>query len=374
MFSTTSLHFPAFITIVMKFVIFSFILMVFNSQLVYGQFSAPKYSNEFLSIGVGARGIALSSTQVASVNDVTSGYWNPAGLVQIQDKYQGSLMHSEYFAGIAKYDYVGFATKVDSVSAASVTAIRFGVDDIPDTRFLFDANGAIDYGAVQFFSAADYGFLLSYARRNVLLEGLNVGGSAKIIYRSVGKFATAWGFGFDLGAQYTLGEWELGAAIKDVTGTFNAWFINSDLLEDVFAQTGNEIPYNSVEVTLPRLLFGGTRSFEIIDSVASIRALAELDVTFDGKRNALLKSNFASINPHLGLEADYKRIVFLRFGLGGIQQIKDFDGSKNWMMQPNFGIGVIIKGIQIDYALTDVFDSSDALFSNIFSLTFAINK
>ena len=38
---------------------------------------APKYSNEFLSIGVGARALAMSNTQVSFVNDGTAGYWNP---------------------------------------------------------------------------------------------------------------------------------------------------------------------------------------------------------------------------------------------------------------------------------------------------------
>ena len=40
-----------------------------------------KYSNEFLNIGAGARGLAMGSAQVASVNDGTAGYWNPAGLL-----------------------------------------------------------------------------------------------------------------------------------------------------------------------------------------------------------------------------------------------------------------------------------------------------
>ena len=44
---------------------------------------APKYSNEFLSIGVGARSLALSGAVVAGNNGVYSGYWNPAAMVSI---------------------------------------------------------------------------------------------------------------------------------------------------------------------------------------------------------------------------------------------------------------------------------------------------
>ena len=61
-----------------------------------------KYSNEFLNIGAGARGLGMGSAQVASVQDGTAGYWNPAGLVNVQDNIQVNLMHSEYFDGIGK--------------------------------------------------------------------------------------------------------------------------------------------------------------------------------------------------------------------------------------------------------------------------------
>ncbi|MEM9982244.1 MAG: hypothetical protein AAF734_07095, partial [Bacteroidota bacterium] len=170
------------------------------SQSLLAQ-NTPKYSNEFLNIGVGARALGMASAQTAVANDVTAGYWNPAGLLNIEDKYQGTLMHAEYFAGIAQYDYLAFATPVDSNSHIGVSIIRFGVDDIPDTRFLYDINGAINYNNITFFSSADYAFLLSYARRSNLIKGLQLGANFKIVHRQAGDFATAWGFGLDAGAQ-----------------------------------------------------------------------------------------------------------------------------------------------------------------------------
>ena len=102
----------------------------------------------FLNIGAGARGLAMGSAQVASVEDGTAGYWNPAGLVGIKDYPQVSLMHSEYFAGIAKYEYLGLVAKVDATRALAFSFIRFAVDDIPDTTELVDASGAINYDAI----------------------------------------------------------------------------------------------------------------------------------------------------------------------------------------------------------------------------------
>ena len=78
---------------------------------------APKYSNEFLTIGVGARSLGMGYSHVAAVNDVTAGYWNPAGLLGVRGDLQVGAMHSEYFAGIAKYDYIAIA-KVGTRQAA----------------------------------------------------------------------------------------------------------------------------------------------------------------------------------------------------------------------------------------------------------------
>ena len=92
-----------------------------------------KYSNEFLKLGVGAKGLALANTQTAMSNDATSGYWNPAGLAFVEKNYQLSLMHAEYFASIAKYDYLAISARIDEHQAVGMSVLRFGVDGIPNT-------------------------------------------------------------------------------------------------------------------------------------------------------------------------------------------------------------------------------------------------
>src|ERR1044071_7041881 len=72
-----------------------------------------KYSNEFLNIGAGARGLAMGGAQAASVKDGTAGYWNPAGLTGVQDFPSVNLMHASYFSNIAKYDYGSVAVPVN---------------------------------------------------------------------------------------------------------------------------------------------------------------------------------------------------------------------------------------------------------------------
>lgn len=334
---------------------------------------APKYSNEFLSIGVGAKALGMSNSFVANSDDVTSGYWNPAGLLGIKSNMQVSMMHSEYFAGIAKYDYFGWATRPDSASAVGISMVRFAVDDIPNTTQLIDAEGNIDYDRITTFSAADYGFLISYARV-APWKNLRYGGNVKVIRRKVGDFAGAWGFGFDLGAQLDIKSWKMGAVLRDATSTFNAWSFNlTDDMKDVFLQTGNELPSNGLELTLPRLLTGLYRKFDINEKF-SVASEVDLDFTFDGKRNTLIRSNAVSIDPHAGIEAGFKNIVFLRLGAGNFQHSYDILGQRQMTFQPNLGVGLKLKTFSLDYALTDLGDRSVALYSNVFSLKVDINK
>lgn len=339
---------------------------------VLAQSNTPKYSNEFLAIGVNARALGMANAFTSVGSDVSAGYWNPSALVELKYKYDVSVMHAQYFAGIANYDYLAFATKLDSVSSLGISVIRFGVDDIPDTRFLYDANGALNYDNIRFFSSADYAFLFSYARKLNWLGGVNAGGNAKIIYRHAGNFATAWGYGLDLSLSKSFGQLQLACMLKDITGTFNSWSHNTELIADIYTQTNNVIPENSIEITLPRMIFGTSYTFAIKEKFSLLLAL-DLETTFDGKRNTLIKSNTVSIDPKFGIEAGYLSKFFLRFGAGQFQEIENFDRSTSMVYQPNFGVGVVIQNFNIDYAITDIGDQAETPYSHVISLKLGFN-
>lgn len=339
----------------------------------YSQATAPKYSNEFLAIGVGARALGMSNAFTAVVDDVTGGYWNPAALTGISSDLQLAGMHANYFANIAQYDYVSAGKALDSLSAASFSLIRFGVDNIPNTIDLIDADGNINYDRITAFSAADYAFMFSYARK-LGIPGLTLGGTAKVIYRQVGDFANAFGFGLDAALTYDMGPWRFAAVGRDITGTWNAWNMTLDQnTRQTFLLTGNEIPENSMEVTLPRIVFGVARTFNVADKFSVLTAL-DMNVTTDGRRNTVISGNPFSVDPAFGLELGYDNTVFIRGGVGNMQYITEMNGDRPLTFQPNIGIGLRIKSIYLDYALTDIGDQSAALYSNIFSLKINIFK
>lgn len=335
---------------------------------------APVYSNEFLAIGAGARAQAMGNTFIATVNDVYGIYWNPAGLAGIESDIQLGLKHSEYFAGIANYDFGGVGIKLKDSAALGIGVIRFGVDDIPNTIFLVQPDGSVDYSKVTSFGVADYAVFISYGRT---IKNLKVGGSVKVIHRNVGPFAEAWGFGLDAGMQYDLGKFTLAAMARDISSTWNAWsFSFTDAEKDVFLATGNEIPENSVEVTLPRLILGGAYKTDIGENF-SLNSEVNVDLTFDGKRNTLVKTDFMSLDPHLGLEFGFKNMVFLRAGLGNIQRETSFDPGESQeftSFQPNAGVGLKIKALSVDYAFSDLSNQSIVPYSHIISLRFDIGK
>lgn len=339
--------------------------------LVTSAAHAQKYSNEFLAIGVGARAHGMAGAQTALTNDVTSAYWNPAGLTQIKAPIQIGLMHAEWFVGVAQYDYLSFAKTVDAEkgSAIALSIIRLGIDNIPYTINLLNEDGTVNYDNVTSFSAADYAVMGSYARR-LRNPAISVGGTVKVIRRVIGTFGSSWGFGADFGAQYRKGRWMVGAMGRDITTTFNAWsFDLTEKEKKVYQQTNNEIPVSSTEITRPRFELGAAYKASL-GSKTTLTPACDLVFTTDGQRNVLVSGKTLNMDPRIGLEANYNEFVQLRLGAGNFQRVKeDFDPNKKRLtLQPNFGIGLSLGRFQIDYALTDIGNVSQVQYSHIFSV------
>jgi hypothetical protein len=340
-----------------------------------------KYSNEFLNIGAGARGLGMGAAQAASVTDGTSGYWNPAALTGVENDPSVSLMHASYFDNIGKYDYASVAIPVnDNKRTIGLSVLRFAVDDIPNTLFLVEPDGSINYGNITSFSSADYAFLFSFAQKIKDEENFKTsfGANAKVIYRQVGHFATAWGFGIDAGFKMEKDRWSLGIVAKDLTTTFNAWsFHFTEKEKEVLYLTKNDIPVKSTEMTAPRITVGTSYNFPIGNNV-NLLAEADMDFTFDGKRNTVISGNPVSADPHAGLELSVKNVFFVRAGIYNFQKaLADGDTTnqkKVWIYQPSLGAGFKINNVTIDYAFSNLANQSNPLYTHIFSLKFNLHK
>lgn len=359
----------------------SFILLFVS--LIIGISSAEaqdrKFVNEFLNIGVGAKSLSMFGAVTAKTDDISAAYWNPAGLLNIEAPFQVSAMHSEWFAGIAQYDYLAFGKKLgkDKNSFGSVSLIRMGVDNIPNTFNLVSQGGKIvDYDQITQFSAADYALIISYAKK--AFGNISVGGSTKIIYRQIGQFGSAWGFGFDFGTQMKFKNISVGIMGRDITSTFMAWSFNfTDKEKDILLATGNEIPKSSIEYALPKII-AGVAYEGFLGKSKNISYLLELDANLstDGRRAGLISSNYLDITPAMGFELGYKKKVYLRAGMGNLQRVLvDITGKQApFEFQPNVGVGLKLGRLHLDYALSNVGELSSSLYSHIFSLSLDLIK
>jgi hypothetical protein len=296
------------------------------SSGVYGATGVGKYAGEFIALGVGGRALGMGGAFVALANDVTAGYWNPAGLSRITYP-QFALMHDEQFGSLVNYDYGAVALPFGAHSSLGLSVIRLGVDDIPDTRNAgIDANGNLTYDPNQFsridpsrvtyFNAADWAFYFTYAKKES--DDFSYGANLKIIRRELGE-NSATGIGLDLGVWYTpLENVQLGANFQDVTTTFLAW------------DTGRN------ELISPTLKVG---SAYFIDAFGGRFAPAlDFDIRFENRRYASTAHlGPVSFDLHSGMEFQFKNIVALRIGYSDVKQL-------------TLGTGVQLPKLAIDYS------------------------
>lgn len=291
-----------------------------------------KYAGEFLSLGAGARASALGGAVVATVGDVTSGYYNPAGLMALTNG-QIAYNHSKLFISDINYDFGAFAIPWDDRQSFGISFVRLGVDNIPRTEaYRVLPNGEIEiinseqYDPTtdrtyikNYFNYASYALYFSYAKR--YNERLTYGANVKLIHNGA-RYASANGLGFDIGMQYAASpEWVLGATVQDLTGTMVAW------------NTGKR------EWITPSIKIGAAyRWFVGDDHVLS--PMMDIQHYFENRQYAShIHLGSWSADFHTGLEYQFKRRVFLRAGYNEINA---------WTM----GTGVKLGLFQFDYAYT----------------------
>lgn len=311
-----------------------------------GGTSIGKYAGEFIAIGVGGRALGLGGAYTALANDVTAGYWNPAGLSQLNYP-QISLMHDERFGNLVNYDYGAVGLPMGPSASVAFSAIRLGVDGIHDSRQggWTDKNGngipeadEVDPSKNTYFNAADWAIFLSYAKRHS--EDFSYGANVKIIRREVAE-ATATGIGFDIGVQYrATHDFIVGVNFQDITTTLVAW------------STGTN------ELISPTLKVGSAYFIEALGG--RFAPAIDTDIRFENRRYA---SNIhigpVSFDVHSGIEFDFRNIVALRLGYSDIGSL-------------NLGAGVHLPKFNIDYSFSKFDAVSQLGNTHRISLTFTL--
>ncbi|RPI05788.1 MAG: PorV/PorQ family protein [Ignavibacteriae bacterium] len=308
------------------------VLIVLTGQDAWPQ-QVAKYAGEFLSIGVGGRALGLGGAYSALANDASAGYWNPAALGRINYP-EAMVMHDERFGSLLNYDFGAVAYPSSANATFGVSVMRLGVDGIPDTRNawedrnnngLFDSGDYINPDKIVYFNSADWAVYFTYAQRSS--SSLMVGFNLKILRRTMAEFS-ATGVGFDVGILYAPSDrWFLAANAQDITTTLVAWSSGTN------------------ELISPTLKLGTTYFIDLFGG--RFAPTADVDVRFENRRFASVAHlGPVSVDPHVGLEFDFKSSVALRVGYNDVKQI-------------TLGAGIHLRKLDIDYSFAQFNKEND---------------
>lgn len=251
-----------------------------------------KFAGDPFHLGVGGRALGMGGAYSAICDDVTAGFWNPAGLTGLQNR-QVVFMHSETFGSLLNHDYIAFSTPLgspDHQAYGGLTLTRLGGGGIKLTEWDYNLNRPV---VVKESGHADYQLLVSYAINKT--DNLRLGASAKFIYRDIAD-NSAYGLGADIGVQYLANEMFIaGLMIRDATTTLLSYDTGTD------------------ESIYPTVVPGIGARKQMGDFM--LVAAFDADVNFENYRETgQYWSGSISADTRFGFEAGYQDVIFGRIG------------------------------------------------------------
>ena len=297
---------------------FNLIVMFFLLLVVKVQAQSVNYVAEVLTMGAGARPLAMGGAFVGAANDATAAFWNPSGLAMIDD-VEITTMHATQ-SDLQSYDFANIAFKTDFGSYA-FSYLQLGVDGINVTTTSSDILGTTQY--------TDQAELISGGWK--IGNQIAIGATLKFLQTSA-YTASAFGFGSDFGILYKpFKELGIGLVARDITGgSFVSW---------------SNTPTDPTQVLQPSITAGLSYTKEFGKSstqgTASVPG-STLTVDFDIDT---LYAGEALNNYHFGVEYWYRQFVALRGGF----ETKGFQFD-NDDFTPSAGVGIWAYLFEIDYA------------------------
>jgi hypothetical protein len=268
----------------------------------------------YMKMGVGVRPLGLGGAFVAVSDDASAGFWNPAGLSQIEAKevaaVYGGLAYDRSFHTISLVQPL-------AKGGFGATYLRVGLEgyDVRDGQDNLKGEG--NYGVNSMLIS--YGCALDESKK------ISGGVSFKIIRSSLDEISgtrKSNGFGLDVGALVKIGEnLKLGAVVADIN-TKEDWEGSND-------DKSNEVPI--------KLKMG----------IASSLADGDLLLASDFVRN--LGEQFSEY--HFGMEYTLASSLKMR---GGVSFKTDKVKHTEWAVGGSYILGLLgeNQGLSLDYAYT----------------------
>ncbi|MFQ6032293.1 MAG: PorV/PorQ family protein [Candidatus Zixiibacteriota bacterium] len=253
----------------------------------------------FLKFGMGAKAVGMGEAFVAQSGEVTSAWWNPAGLAGIEG-VEASFTHNQWFQDITT-EY--FASAINFKCQTNVLGLSVALNKIPSIQ----KRGEVPSSEpIALFDAHDVVFGLSYATG--IIEKVNLGITAKWLYEKI-DIHSASGWGLDLGGIYSpLENLQFGLSVLNL---------------------GQKMKFEKEKFSLPTLYKVGVVYFLEKKNLNS-------DFVFGLD---LVKPRDDEVKIHLGGEVSLYQTLKTRLGYQGGYDEKDF----------SFGLGTSFGKYSIDY-------------------------
>ncbi len=181
-------------------------LWAFMPLAIAGQTKVGSTAAPFLNIAVGSRAISMGAAFVATANDVSALYYNPAGISRMQSN-GAYFEHSKWFADIS-YNWAGAVLNLNNYGSVGLSVNYLDYGEMEVTTFTEPD------GTGEMFTPYDLCFAVSYAYN--LTDGFSVGGSVKYINQKI-YHSTASAAAIDLGVLFLSDVYglKIGASISN---------------------------------------------------------------------------------------------------------------------------------------------------------------
>ncbi len=179
-----------------RYIILLLVIVVIPGLLLSKEF--PKVGTaafQFLKLGVDARAIGMGEAYTPVTDDISSVYWNPAGLAVNMENSQIFFSHTMWVADIS-HEYLAFSKPTAlGIFAISAQALHMPYMDV-------HTEDSFDQPTGETFTAYDFATAITYA--NAFTDKFNFGFSVRYIREGLDEY-TANDFSFDLGTTYNTG-------------------------------------------------------------------------------------------------------------------------------------------------------------------------
>ena len=310
------------------------IILQLNAQIGSSLNKTGTTSAQFLKIGVGPRAIGMGGAFTASANDISSIYWNPAGLARIHGS-EAYFNHVDWILDV-KMQHAGYAMDAGDLGTIGAFISVLSMDEMP-VRTLQRPEGT-----GELFSAGAMTIGVSYARN--LTEEFSIGFNAKYIREHIWN-ESANTFAIDVGTQYVipfLNEFRLGASISNFGPKMR--MDGRDIIQTTTVGSGEG---NLINTTIQLDEFDLPLLFRIGVAVDAIKtAESRLTIAADA-----IHPNDNSEYVNTGIEYTWNETFFLR---GGFKSLFEAEGEQGFTIGAgiNYRLLDAIK-VKIDYAYQD---------------------